>query len=113
MMEHIPDRGLLRQIAHEMLRVSRQWVIGAPWKSCLIEPHFKVALFQLLPDTWQTGLVGTFNLHNLRPNVRTDPNWIRTHYQWLSTVEWKRPCFMREKRTCSQELRWCLSELLR
>lgn len=90
MMEHICDRPLLEQMASEMIRVSKQWIVTVPWRYCWIEPHFKFPLFQLLPEPLQIFCVRKFNLHNLRESVERDPKWIREHYQWLPSDEWRR-----------------------
>jgi len=90
MMEHICERDTLEQIASEMMRVSKQWIVGVPWRYCCLEPHFKLPFFQLLPGSWQVLLARQLNLHNLRPKIAQDSNWIKHHYQWLPSYEWKR-----------------------
>ncbi len=89
MMEHICDRSVLEQIADEMIRVSRQWIIGVPWRYCCLEPHFKFPFFQFLPGSWQLALTRRLNLHNLGSTVQDDASWIKNHYQWLPGREWK------------------------
>ena len=88
-LEHVRDRATLDQIAAEMMRVSRQWAVMVPWQYCWIEPHFKLPLFQLMPGWMQTRIVEWLNLQGLRATVSRDPRWIRKHYQWLKTSEWK------------------------
>jgi hypothetical protein len=44
----------------------------------------------LLPESWQVLLVRRLNLHNLASTVAEDASWIRHHYQWLPSGEWKR-----------------------
>jgi ubiquinone/menaquinone biosynthesis C-methylase UbiE len=56
MLEHICDKGVLRRIAGEIGRVSKQYVIVVPWKWAWIEPHFKFPFFQLLPYRLQVSL---------------------------------------------------------
>jgi ubiquinone/menaquinone biosynthesis C-methylase UbiE len=90
MMEHICERDTLEQIASEMMRVSRQWIVGVPWRFCCLEPHFKFPFFQLLPESWQVLLARQLNLHNLGSTVAQDSTWIKHHYQWLPSHEWKR-----------------------
>lgn len=90
MMEHICDPQALEQMANEMMRVSKQWIVVVPWRYCWIEPHFKFPFFQLLPENWQIVLTKIFNLHGLGPVIRNESNWIQRHYQWLTTNEWKR-----------------------
>ncbi|MBW2664072.1 MAG: class I SAM-dependent methyltransferase [Deltaproteobacteria bacterium] len=90
MMEHICDRAMLSQMACEINRVSKQYVIVVPWKYAWIEPHFKFPFFQLLPYRFKLALTKMFDLHNLREKVKIDAAYIRNHYQWLSNPEWQR-----------------------
>ena len=89
MMEHICNRSILEEMAREIGRVSKQYVVVVPWKYAWIEPHFKFPFFQLLPNGLKLRLVAMFNLHNLREKVKTDCAYIRKHYQWLSNSEWR------------------------
>lgn len=88
MMEHICDREEFLQISREIQRVSRQYAICAPWKWCLIEPHFKMPFFQLYPYTMKVLAVKLLNLHGLGRAVRQDRLYIKKNYQWLSSREW-------------------------
>lgn len=89
MMEHICDHAILRQVAHEIDRVSRQYVISVPWRYTWIEPHFKFPFFQLLPYGLKLRLTIAFDLHQLKEKVQNDSAYIRKHYQWLPSSEWK------------------------
>ena len=89
MMEHVCNRAILEQMAREIERVAKQWIIIVPWRYCWIEPHFKFPLFQLLPERIQNALMKLLNLHNLGPTVRNNPSYIRKNYQWLSNTDWK------------------------
>jgi len=88
MMEHICNMSDLKQMAQEIHRVGRQYVIGVPWRYTLIEPHFKVPFFQLMPTELQNGLVKLLNLEELREAVRRDPLFIQNHYMWPTTEQW-------------------------
>jgi len=89
MMEHICNHTILRKMASEIERVSKQWVIVVPWKYAFIEPHFRLPFFQLLPYSLKVFLTKVFNLHNLREAVKKDYDYIKNHYQWLSNRQWK------------------------
>lgn len=89
MMEHICDHAILRQMAREIDRVSRQYVISVPWKHTWIEAHFKFPFFQLLPYGLKLTLTKMLDLHLLKEKVQKDPTYIRKHYQWLSSAEWR------------------------
>jgi len=90
MMEHICDHDLLNLIYEEINRVAQQWVIIVPWKYAWIEPHFKFPFFQLFPYGLKVLLTKAFNLHNLRAPVWDDYDYIKKHYQWLSSSDWQR-----------------------
>lgn len=89
MMEHICDRRVLLKIVQEIERVSKQYVIVVPWKWAWIEPHFHLFFFQLLPEKLKLFLIRAFNLHNLGKRIKKDRSYLRNHYQWLSSKEWK------------------------
>lgn len=88
MMEHICNRPVLNEMAREIERVAKQWVIVVPWRYGFIEPHFKFPFFPLLPNGIQIGIAKQLNLHNLAKKIRDDSSYISNHYQWLSTQEW-------------------------
>jgi SAM-dependent methyltransferase len=88
MMEHIGHLPDLQQMAREIDRVAKQYVIVVPWRYAPIEPHFKWPIFQLMPDEIQRWLVTSFDLHDLREKVQADPLYIRNHYLWLTKQQW-------------------------
>ena len=89
MLEHICDPIMLKRIAAEIDRVSKQYIVVVPWKYAWIEPHFRLPFFQLLPSNLQRTLTVLLNLHNLRDKVRQDHTYIERNYQWLSNREWR------------------------
>ena len=89
MMEHICDLMMLKRIASEIDRVSKQFIVVVPWKYAWLEPHFRFPFFQLMPPGLQRTLTLTLNLHNLRDKVRQDHDYIPKNYQWLSNREWQ------------------------
>lgn len=93
MMEHICDPDALAQMASEIRRVSKQWIIVVPWRYAWIEPHFKLPFFQLFPYRVQCALAKAWDLNSERENVQRDPDYLRNTYEWLSTREWKRIFF--------------------
>ena len=45
--------------------------------------------FQLLPYGLKLTLTKMLDLHLLKEKVQKDPTYIRKHYQWLSSAEWR------------------------
>jgi len=88
MMEHICDHTVLKRMYLEIDRVSKQWIIVVPWKFAFIEPHFKFPFFQLLPYPMKVSITKMLNLHGLRLAVRQDYDYIKKHYQWLTSSQW-------------------------
>jgi len=89
MMEHICDHIILRRIAREIDRVSKQYIIIVPWKWAWIEPHFKFPFFQLFPYKTKVLLTRFLNLHNLKLAVSNDPSYISKNYQWFTSRKWR------------------------
>ena len=88
MMEHICHEEVLHKMYSEIERVSKQWVIVVPWRYAFIEPHFKFPFFQLLPYPLKVFLTKSLNLHGLGMSVKSDYDYIRNHYKWLTNKQW-------------------------
>lgn len=89
MMEHVCDQTALKEMSSEIQRVSRQWAIVVPWRYAVVEPHFKFPFFQLLPYGAQVYLTKNLNLHGLAEVIRKDRDYIKKHYQWFPSSEWR------------------------
>jgi 2-polyprenyl-3-methyl-5-hydroxy-6-metoxy-1,4-benzoquinol methylase len=55
--EHLADRYAQLRFAAEVVRVGRGWFVTTPNLWYPIEPHYHLPLVQLLPQSWQRGLV--------------------------------------------------------
>jgi ubiquinone/menaquinone biosynthesis C-methylase UbiE len=88
MMEHICDNNKLLNIAKEIRRVAKKYVVIVPYRYAWIEPHFKFPFFSILPSYLQLLTTRLFNLHNLGNAVRRNSNYIVENYQWLTAKEW-------------------------
>jgi ubiquinone/menaquinone biosynthesis C-methylase UbiE len=89
MLEHITQELSFKRIASEICRVARQYIVVVPYKYCLVEPHYGVPFFPLLPYAIKLVLVKAFNLSNHRDVVKKDPNYIRKNFRWLSNSEYR------------------------
>jgi len=90
MIEHVCNPNTLEIIAHEIDRVSKQYVVIVPWKYSWIEPHYKIPFFALLPYSLKLLLIRVFNLNNQREFVKSNPNYLRNNTQWLSNKQYKK-----------------------
>jgi len=86
-LEHIVCEHKLLRISNEIRRVSKKYAICVPWKFTPLEPHFRLPFFQFYPDHIQYKLIKKFNLHGLGNNSF---DYFKSHYQWLSSKQWKR-----------------------
>jgi len=90
MLEHITDEATFQQIARELQRVAKQYLVVVPYRYCWIEPHYGFPFFPLLPYRLQVQLIKALNLNNLRLEVTKDYDYVAKHYRWLSSAEYER-----------------------
>jgi len=88
MLEHITEDCSFKEIVSSIRRVAKQYIIIVPFKYALIEPHYGVPLFPIIPDAIKNILVKLLNLSNHRKVVKENPSYIRENYRWLSNKEY-------------------------
>lgn len=90
LLEHITQKRAFNDIVSEIRRVAKQYIVIVPYKYCWIEPHYRVPFFPLFPYSVKLALIKVFNLSNHREVVKSDPNYVNKHFQWLSNAEYRK-----------------------
>ena len=89
MLEHITQELPFMKIVSEIRRVAKQYIVVVPFKYCLIEPHYGVPYFPLLPYSLKLVLIKLFNLCGHRDAVKNDRGYIKNNFKWLSNSEYR------------------------
>lgn len=89
MLEHITKEVSFRKIVSEIRKVAKQHIVVVPYKYPLIEPHYGVPLFPIVPYSIKLALVKLFNLSGHRSAVTENRDYIRQNYRWLSNAEYR------------------------
>jgi SAM-dependent methyltransferase len=88
MFEHIVHVETYMAIASEIQRVGRQYIIIAPYKYCLIEPHYGIPFFPLLPYGLKLSIIKAINLSDQRHVIAANSNYVKDNYIWHSNSEY-------------------------
>lgn len=89
MLEHITEIETFKRVVDNIRRVATQYIVIVPWKFAIIEPHYGVPFFPILPYKLKLSLIKLFNLSNHRNAVTIDPDYVNKHFMWLSNSEYK------------------------
>lgn len=64
-------------------------IVIVPYKYALIEPHYGVPLFPIIPYSVKLQIIKLLNLSNHREVVKKDPEYVNKHFKWLSNSEYR------------------------
>lgn len=90
MIEHLTEEIMFKSVVSEIRRVAKQYIVIVPYKYALVEPHYGVPFFPIIPYSLKLKIIRLFNLSNHREVVKKDPDYVKKHFMWLSNSEYKK-----------------------
>jgi hypothetical protein len=89
MLEHITKKSAFESVVSNIRRVAKQYIVIVPYKYALIEPHYGVPFFPIIPYSIKLKIIKLLNLSNHREAVKNDSQYVNKHFMWLSNSEYR------------------------